>query len=209
VVGSSPFDWALDIQRLRASVNVPTSYPAVLQTLLTSRYTAQTPVVFNEGLGGEGVTGASTLPRLTSVLGADTPQVLLLQEGINDVNFLVPTSQVIASLRELIRTARSRGIRVFLGTLLPERAGSCRARQPAAIPGVNDQIRALAASEGATLVDLYAAFLGRLDVLLGEDGLHPNVAGYEAMAQTFFNSIRDTLEAAATASPSPAINQHE
>jgi lysophospholipase L1-like esterase len=73
---------------------------------------------------------------------------------------------------------------------------------------VNDQIRALAASEGATLVDLYEAFLGRLDVLLGEDGLHPNVAGYEAMAQTFFTGIRDALEAG-TATASPALNHHD
>jgi hypothetical protein len=58
----------------------------------------------------------------------------------------------------------------------------------------NAQIRTMAASEGAILVDLYPIFDGQTSTLLGLDGLHPNEAGYAKMAETFYNAIRDNLE---------------
>ena len=44
-------------------------------------------------------------------------------------------------------------------------------------------------AEGAILVDLYQAFEGQTDTLLGPDGLHPNDAGYQLISQTFFEAI--------------------
>jgi lysophospholipase L1-like esterase len=67
------------------------------------------------------------------------------------------------------------------------------------IPPTNDQIRAMAAAEAAFIVNLYQAFNRKTGTLLGPDGLHLNEAGYDAIAQTFFDAIRQTLEA----SPSP------
>jgi lysophospholipase L1-like esterase len=94
----------------------------------------------------------------------------------------------------MIRDARRRGIQVFVGTLLPHRPDSCRGRAPFLISPTNDMIRAVAAAEGAILVDLYRAFSGMEGTLLGEDGLHPSAAGYEKMAQTFFDVIQQRLE---------------
>jgi lysophospholipase L1-like esterase len=56
----------------------------------------------------------------------------------------------------------------------------------------------MALEEGAVLVDLYEAFAGQVDALIGGDGLHPNEAGYQHMAETFFAAIRARLEVAAT-----------
>jgi lysophospholipase L1-like esterase len=175
------------------------AYPARLQVALSSRYTAQAFTVINEGSGGEDVaTGARDLPR---VLNQDAPEALLLQEGTNDLNFIFfggsPATQIgiiVNGLRTMIREGRGRGLPVFVGTLTPQRERACRGYAPAYVPAANDQIRALAASEGASLVDLYQAFGGVAGDLIGPDGLHPNEAGYQRIADAFFAAIRERLE---------------
>jgi lysophospholipase L1-like esterase len=152
--------------------------------------------VINEGVPGEKVTHSDTTDRLASVLRRYSPDVLLLQEGANDVNDKqIPIDRIASSLATLIRVAKSRGVsNVLIGTLLPERDGSCRAYAPERVEPVNDRIRSIAAREGAELVDLWESFAGQEGTLLGQDGLHPNIAGYEKMAEIFFASIRDHFE---------------
>jgi len=193
----SQADQALsELALLQRSVNVPTSYPTLLQGLLRGRYTSQSVDVINEGLAGESIeTGVTRLP---SVLSGDMPQVLLLQEGINNLNSGDPASVpfVVNGLRTMVRDARSRGVTVFVGTLLPERASSCRGGGGyPLVPSANDGIRAMSVSEGAYLVDLYNAFGGVASTdLIGVDGLHPTAAGYQRMADTFYAEIRNRLE---------------
>ena len=190
-----PLLWNLqDVQRLFASVNATTAYPNVLSGQLASRYATQSFTVANDGLPGELASGDRTESRLVSALNRHGPEVLLLQEGINDLHANVPSSTIEKELGRLVRTAKAGGVAVFLGTLLPERPGSCRARAPDEIAAMNRRVRSVAASEGATLVDLYGAFVGQESTLLGQDGLHPTPEGYEVMATTFFNAIRDKLE---------------
>ena len=87
---------------------------------------------------------------------------------------------------------------MFVGTLLPQRQGACRGYD--FCDGVNDtvttnaKIRTMVMAEGAYLVDLYPAFEGQTTALLGLDGLHPNEAGYQKMAEMFFEAIRQRLE---------------
>jgi lysophospholipase L1-like esterase len=181
-------------------IDSPISYPNQLRALLAARYTSQTFTLINEGNGGEAIAdGAADLPR---VLSQDTPQVLLLQEGANDMDAIFfganPETQmttVVNNLRAMVRTARSRGVRVFVGTLTPQRPGACRGYAPAYIGPVNDRIRAMLAGEDATLADIYTAFGGTAATdLIGIDGLHPTAAGYAKIANTFFDAIRQRLE---------------
>jgi lysophospholipase L1-like esterase len=174
--------------------NIPAAYPVVLQSMMRDRYSFQEPVVLDEGSGGERATDTSTLPRLQMVLSQDAPEVLLLQEGANDLG-AVDTSLLIAALRSMIREAKGRGVRVFLGTLLPQRAGGCRAGGAGLVASTNDQIRMLSASEGIDLVDLYQVFVAsNLDATLSIDGLHPTAAGYQLMASAFLAGLRASLE---------------
>jgi lysophospholipase L1-like esterase len=175
------------------------AYPRTLQSMLASRYAAQASIIGmpNEGVSGEFVSEGKS--RLPGVLSARGPQVLLLQEGANDMNQgRPPVDAIVEDFRSMIRGARTRGIRVFLGTVLPQRANACRGYD--FCDGVNDtvatnaKLRAMANVEGATVVDLYAAFDGQTSALLGLDGLHPNEAGYTKMAETFFSAIRQQLE---------------
>jgi lysophospholipase L1-like esterase len=174
------------------------SYPNRLQALLSERYVGQTIEVTNEGVGGEEIqSGAASLLQ---TLGRDGPEALLLLEGIHNINarHAAAISEVVGGLRGMIQEARTRGIVVFVGTLLPEREGGCRAfdygDQVNDIIAANVQIRSMVGSEGAVLVDLYRAFDGRTAILLGEDGLHPSAAGYERIAEAFFAAIAQHLE---------------
>ena len=176
--------------------NPPGSYPADLQTLLSARYTTQSVSVLDEGVGGETVADGSR--RLSGVLTRNRPDALLLLEGVNDLNQLgasaIPT--VASGLRSMVREARGRGVTVFLATLTPQRAGASRAFSFALVEPMNDQIRALAPAEGAVLVDLYRDFNGEAGLLIGADGLHPTVAGYQRIAESFFTALRQRLEVA-------------
>ena len=62
------------------------------------------------------------------------------------------------------------------------------------LPEANTQIRQVALSEHATLVDLYIGFGSSPDPYIDIDGLHPTEAGYQKMAQIFFDAIQATLE---------------
>lgn len=199
-------DALLDLRVGARIVDPSRSYPTKVQQLLSARYPAQTITMFNAGRGGERVDDG--VVRLPGVLTAQVPQVLLLQEGANDINSIAfgvaPTtvmSTLVNGLRSMIREARRRGIVVFVGTLIPQRPGACRGYAPAYIAPANDVIRVMVAGEGSgvTLVDLYAAFGGVAGDLLSEDGLHPNEAGYQRIAQTFVDSIQQRLETVAAA----------
>jgi len=185
-------DYLRDVQSVRPPPDSPISYPDKLRNLLAARYTGQTFTVINEGNGGEEVAdGAADLPR---VLSQDTPQVLLIQEGANDVNQGHAPATIAAALRSMVREAKGRGMQPYVGTLLPQVAGSCKAFGAAGIVPANDQIRAMVASEGVPLVDLYQAFGAVPGALIGPDGLHPSEAGYQKMAETYFDAIRQRLE---------------
>jgi lysophospholipase L1-like esterase len=186
---------------LQTSANDVWTYPNVLQNLLRSRYPAQLPTVSNRGRGGESVFDGNA--RLPGVLAQDMPEVLLIQEGANDVNASRDAADIAASLRSMVRVGRDRGALVLLGTLLPQRPiqlGSCRGYGASRIAAVNDQIRAVAAGEQVVLVDLFQAFGGVPGDLIGADGLHPSEAGYRQIAESFFVAIVARLEIAASAS---------
>jgi lysophospholipase L1-like esterase len=172
----------------------PIPYPAGLGNRLTARYTMQQFSIVNAGRGGEQtVDGVNRFP---GALASANPEVVLLFEGVNDLagGESSKISVVVNNLRTMIQTARGRGAQVFLATLLPEIPGGRRTGAIALIVPANDQIRALAAGQGVPLVDLYQAFNGMERVLIGDDGLHPNPAGYEKIADVFFEAVRSRLE---------------
>lgn len=192
--------WLNDLLRLepRLGEESPFAYPRVLQTMLAARYVGQSITIPNAGNSGELVSAGKI--RLTMTLNSEAPQVLLLQEGANDMTGgRPPIDAIVNDFRAMVRDAQGRGIRVFIGTLLPQREGACRGYD--FCDGVNDivptnaALRTMAAAEGATLVDLHQEFVSQTNTLLDLDGLHPNEAGYRKIAEMFFAAIRDRLEA--------------
>ena len=172
-----------------------TAYPTVLGQLLSARYTDQTITVFNRGLPGEEALRA--LPRFTATLAADAPDVVVLQEGYNDYSRAATGAfgieSAVRGVRGLAAEARRRGARVFICTLAPGRPGRVQI-STSAILAINDQLRQVAGSEGAVLIDLYTALATDVNANVSIDGLHLTPLGYRRVAETVFAAIRADLE---------------
>jgi lysophospholipase L1-like esterase len=176
------------------------AYPADLQTMLLQRYTAQTVAVRNDGNRDETAVGG--MARLDGELVVFHPDVLLLLEGVNDLDPNNPTSSMqsaLNALQSMIQDAHGRSVRVIISTLLPEvpvPGPGNRAKSASLIQPFNNLLGAMALRQGALLVDMYTDFEnGNLSAWISPlDGLHPTAAGYQEMARVFFNKIQTTFE---------------
>jgi len=195
---------------LPAFVDTPNAYPTKLQTLLDSFYPSQGLTVVNRGVGGERI--ETTVSSLPGNLNRDRPQAVLVLGGYN--NLTLPcgvgranttacgdaTQEAAVGVRDCIRKAKESPVGVkfiFVSTLTPP--GPVDAKAPDkridrdAIIETNRKIRQFAASEGATLVDTYALFVGHEADYVSIDGLHLKPAGYDTIAQAFFDAIRKAI----------------
>jgi lysophospholipase L1-like esterase len=187
----------VDLNSVRGlAVHDELSYPTDLRFQLARRYTAQTVTVRNEGRSGEVVAGNAPR-RLSGLLASGQYDVVLIMEGANDIASRDSLSIVLAvdGLQFMVREATRRGVRPFLGTLPPE-SGFARTL----VSPFNARLKAMADSEGVAVADVFDAFNGDFS-FLGSDGLHPNAAGYQKIADTFFAVIRQNLELPPTSNP--------
>lgn len=175
-------------------------YPDDLQRRLDSAGFAVS--VVNAGIGsnrlltdGEPIlAGLSGLQRFREdALDLAGVTGILLQEGINDLGLpaRVTASEVIDGYRKLIAEAHSAGKKIWLGTLLP--ASNAIVDGLSALPNgeryrvhINTWIRHQRLADG--VVDFAKALEDPADHSIlrqtysGPDHLHPNLAGYRAMA---------------------------
>ncbi len=179
--------------------NAANSYPELLNAKLTSRYQDQAITMVASGWGGE-LAGEGKL-RLQNEWGLFNPEVLLLLEGTNDITapdaktvqgMNAAMDSVIDALRFDIGFAKSRGTRVFLGTVTPL-APPVTPAAIAAIPVLNTRIRALADEQSVTLVNINAVVPASM---LSADGIHPRAGSeaYSLMADEWLKAIIATLE---------------
>jgi lysophospholipase L1-like esterase len=125
---------------------------------------------------------------------------VILLEGINDIGFsqtpnsgctapntAVTADQIIAGYQKLIAEAHARGVRIFGGTLTPFKGASYwSAAAEAKREAVNNWIRTSHAFDG--VIDFASAVASPSDPQTmnpaydSGDHLHPNDAGYQAMA---------------------------
>ncbi len=151
----------------------------------------------NRLLGGSGCCGPSAGARFARD-ALDRPGVrdVIVLEGINDVGVGlahpaeergVSTARIIARYRQLIAAAHARGLKIFGATLLPyQGAGYFTAAGETIREQVNEWIRTSRAFDG--VIDFDAVMSDpanslRLNPIYDfGDHLHPNDAGYQAMA---------------------------
>jgi lysophospholipase L1-like esterase len=185
---------------LLMQLGTPQAYPGLLQTALAERYRAQVIEVVNRGLPGEELVEGRD--RLPDVLDEDHPEVLLLQEGINNLRN-VPTDELASDFRSMVRTAQRRGATVLPALLLPisDAREAGRPGTQAGIRAFNEEIRRISLSLGCgEPVDLYTLFQQN-PALLGVDGLHPTEAGYVRIAEAFVEAIKGRWEEAPAPPP--------
>jgi lysophospholipase L1-like esterase len=182
--------------RVPSVYNSPVSYVSQLYPRMAERYQDQEITIITEGFGGR--TTGEDKDREREVLDQWRPDALLLLEGTNDLSVSPDTAGINSAaeaLQRMVRDAKARGTRVFLGTLPPmnSHAPGSRVRLAAeqAVPLLNERIKSLAAAENVMLVDLFAV----VPVMeLGNDGLHPTATGYGLMADAWLKAIIETME---------------
>jgi acyl-CoA thioesterase-1 len=173
--------------------DVANAYPTVLLSMLRQYNAPQSFTVINQGVPGE--TARVGIDRLPGVLSTHRPQVVMLLEGINDLNFDVPVNQVASNVQYLVQTARLFNCTVLVATMpqtyysVDPNTGRVRYNSTEKIVPFNTEVRRLVSGlQNVHIVDIYSAF-GSDRSLMGGDGLHPSPAGYQRMAQVYHQRI--------------------
>ncbi len=153
------------------------SYPSKLSGMLMR-------TVINEGYpGAESYVGSDLVH---GILNQYKPGILLILFGVNDLIMGYGEDFAIENLRYICQAAIDNKTIPVLATLTPV-AGTHQI-WTSGVERLNVLIRQLAVDMNVALVDLDAAF--KWDPLyLQEDGLHPNVMGYNLMALTFYDVV--------------------
>ena len=178
------------------------SWPALLAARLAANKETSKIGVANMGIGGNRVmrdgTGASALARFDrDVLSQPGVKWVTLMEGINDIGHTatvpaepVTADELIGAYKQLIEQAHEHGVQVIGCTLTPyEGANYYREDGETIRAAVNSWIRTSGAFDA--VVDFEAATRDAANAkrLRAEfdpgDHLHPNDAGYQAMADAF------------------------
>jgi lysophospholipase L1-like esterase len=170
-----------------------TGYRSRLGRKLSSFYGQQIGIEYRGGSGGRTSVGAD---RVEADVRDVRPAYTLILWGVNDYagGLCNPsTCDAIPNLRFIIREVKRANSLPVIGTLTPSYTGYDSRAPPDRndwVRDMNGRIKTLAAEEGALLADIYAAFdrNGGYTRLIG-DHIHPNDAGYEVMAETWFQAI--------------------
>jgi lysophospholipase L1-like esterase len=153
---------------------------------------------------GRGI-GGQTTPQMLVRFHADVvalkPAVVVILGGTNDIagNTGPSTLEMIEdNLMAMTEVAQANGIRVVLSSVLPVfdypwKRGLTPAPK---IVALNTWMKSYAARVGAVYLDYHTAMRDDRDGLraeLGDDGVHPNEAGYRIMAGLVESAIADAL----------------
>jgi lysophospholipase L1-like esterase len=162
------------------TAGLPVSYPYKLQDLLTARYTSQTIVALNAGIAGK--RAQEDRSRLHDANRANEDDPAEVRKTIDLTAYAMDL---------MVRDANDRGVKVMLATLPPQRPGGRNAGAVTFLGRYNDELKKVAAKDGAMLIDVNTQFPLEL---IGEDGLHPTDVGYDKLAQIFRDAIAAAYE---------------
>ena len=154
---------------------------------------------------GRGISGQTT-PQMLVRFRQDVidlkPAVVLILAGTNDIagnTGLATLEQIMGNLAGMAELAKANQIKVVLSSVLPVydypwKPGLNPAEK---IVSLNKMIKNYAATHGHVYLDYHSAMADERKGLkpeLGDDGVHPNVAGYKIMEPLAVLAIKDALK---------------
>jgi lysophospholipase L1-like esterase len=168
-----------------------TGFPFKLKTLLASRYSAQEVVMFDAGWGARTVREDAEEHRLAGVLAVlpQPPEVMLLMHGVNDLMNNGSIASAIEHVQDLVDQAHSRGLKVLVSTLPPERDGGIKGVGNAEVAAYNAALKTQIS--GATIIDVNPAVTPDM---VGPDGLHLLEIGNQTLAEVYFAKLMELYE---------------
>ena len=173
---------------------VQKGYPPRLQTLLQQAGVSAT--VINAGKGGE--QSPVGLERIDQVLTEGVAgDVLIVMEGTNDVTREISIETTISALDEMANRAEAKGLSVIHATVIPRYPEAPRDAENLLTDELNGRVRNVAGNRQRRLADPNEIFRNTPNLFAGfystvrpDPVGHPNAAGYDILANVFFNLIR-------------------
>ena len=150
----------------------------------------------HEGYGGETTEQLAT-NRLPGALTTNTPDVILVHAGTNDIAVSATPSPVpMQQLLQAVQTwsTSTQPVKVMVAQIIKVRAGAPNAERVAPLnAAVTSMVNANFASTTSPmtvgLVDMYGANIAMTPEATDVSGLHPSRAGYDQMAQVWFDAL--------------------
>jgi lysophospholipase L1-like esterase len=159
---------------------------------ITENWIFADPALFTDKVVDRGISGQTSsqiLLRFYPDVVALRPRVVHIMAGTNDIlqnTGPVGADDIVNNISAMLDIAQVNHIKVVLASILPI---SVRSWQPDLKPAqrliqLNARLKALAAARGVFFIDYFTALKDSADGLnadLGNDGVHPNRAGYALM----------------------------
>lgn len=145
---------------------------------------AQKTIINKAIAGSETSTGVDLVHP---VLDNYRPGFLLILYGVNDLIMGYDETAALNNLRTMIQAAKDNKTVPIIATLTPVTGGYIGL--VSGIERLNAGIRQIAAEENVSVVDLDEA-MNWDPAYLQTDGLHPNPAGHDVMAATFYDVLQ-------------------
>ncbi len=171
---------------------------------ITEGWLEKRPAFFTPGRIDRGISGQTTsqmLLRMMSDVVELKPRAVHIMGGTNDIagnTGPMTTKMSENNIRAMTDIAERHGIKVLLASVPPAAqfpwAPAIETRTP--IADLNRRLRRVAHETGATWVDYHPVLddgTGAMKPGLAGDGVHPNEAGYDAMARVIEPVLRRIL----------------
>ena len=144
-------------------------YPAQLSRLLGRS-------VINAGVAGD--TTGRALQRLEQDVLSQSPRIVLITLGGNDLKNRIPREAAFGNLKQIVQTIQDAGALVIVGGI----------DLPVFGRGFDEGYKTVAVETGAILIpDILEGIFGNRRLM--SDPIHPNDDGYALMARRFYDAI--------------------
>ncbi|RKT01854.1 lysophospholipase L1-like esterase [Chryseobacterium defluvii] len=153
-------------------------------------------ILFNLGIGGETTDGLiKRIPHELNARNAADGNIVFIAYGANDLaakegEKLVNPERFKSNILTAVQHAKQFSRDIYLVSILPFSSKldgvvsvTGKMRVSGDVVVYNQILKDIVIENSLTYIDFYAAFLHDKEILLSEDGVHPNEKGYGMMAE--------------------------